>query len=65
MKSGYEKVLNACWIKDIENINASTLGKNCPGRLNVHSSALNKTFTSTDPDNNNITRTVQKTRSIK
>ncbi|XP_017795699.1 PREDICTED: piggyBac transposable element-derived protein 3-like [Habropoda laboriosa] len=48
-------------VSDIEDTDENTLEDSCPkdvpGRLEVHSSALNIASTSTDPNNNNITRT--------
>ncbi|CAK9801055.1 PiggyBac transposable element-derived protein 3 [Anthophora plagiata] len=56
-------------VSDIEDIDDNSLEDSYPrdvsGRLEVHSSALNIASTSTDPNNNNITRTVQKPKRMK
>lgn len=56
-------------VLDIKDIDENTLEDSCPrdvpSRLEVHSSALNIASTSTDPNNNNVTRTVQKPKRMK
>lgn len=63
-------------VSDIEDIDENTLEDSCPrdvpGRLEVHSSVLsieasttNLSSTSTHLNNNDITRTVQKTKQMK
>ncbi|GFU05398.1 hypothetical protein NPIL_64991 [Nephila pilipes] len=56
-------------VSGIEYSDDNTLEDSCPrdvpGRLEVHSSILNISSTSNDPNNNNISRTVQKPKHMK
>ncbi|GFT52851.1 hypothetical protein NPIL_599951 [Nephila pilipes] len=53
-------------VPDIEEIEENTLDDSCPrdnsGRLKVHSSVPSTASTSTYPNNDSVTRTVQKTK---